>query len=125
MKKCKHCNLTKENSNFMIDPRMKGGYSNLCKDCRNLRRRNRYQSDLEYRINELKRSKKYNHKALLRALNNVSELKDVYIISLLKRDTDLTSDDIKKYPELIKTKKQEVIIKRFIKNYNGEHKRSA
>lgn len=123
MKSCKHCNEIKPLNEFTIDNRMKGGYTNLCKVCRNNERKLRYHSEDNYRTKELNRVKKYNDKALLRALNNVKELNDPYVIASLKRDTDLTTQDIRKYPELIKTKRQELIVKRVLKNHHEKYKR--
>lgn len=97
------------------DKRNKDGLQNKCNDCLNKIRRQKYAANPEpFRT----RQKKYNNYALQKAKKHISDISDTYVISELKRGTSLTTEDIRKYPELIETKRQIIKIKR-----NEKHKR--
>lgn len=103
----KICNCGKEVT--AKDTRLKSGFAKWCNDCLNEKRR------LKYSLNPNKykeRQKKYNDYALEKAKKNIKEISDVYVIAELKRGTDLTSKDIRKFPELIETKRQLILNKR-------------
>lgn len=111
MKKCNSCEET-DIENFGKDVRNKDGLQGKCRSCQNLSRRNRYKEDESYRELMKFRQLKHSKKANIRAKKHVKELSDFYVIASLKRGTNLTSDDIKKNPELIKLKKQIILNKR-------------
>lgn len=94
------------------DKRNKDGLQKRCNDCENKIRRNRYKLN----PNKYKqRQKKYKEYALNKAKFHSENLTDTYIIAELKRGTDLTTKDIRKYPELIETKRQIIKNKRLCK----------
>lgn len=104
MKTCK-CG----NEITLKDKRNKDGFQNKCNDCLNEKRRERYSFNPEkYK----KRQKKYNSYALKKAKKHIKEISDTYVISELKRGTSLTTEDIRKFPELIEVKRQIIKNKR-------------
>jgi len=91
------------------DKRNKDGYQKRCNDCINDIRRKRYKDNPQkYRD----RQKKYNDYALAKQLNHIATISDVYVISELKRGTNLTTKEIRQFPELIETKRQIIKNKR-------------
>lgn len=95
------------------DKRNKDGLQNKCNKCVNSKRRKAYElNPTHYR----ERQKKYNGYALKNAKRNVEILSDFYIIAELKRGTSLTTEDIKKHPELINVKRQIIINKRKVRD---------
>ena len=91
------------------DKRNKDGLQNKCNNCYNEKRRLRYAEDpMKYR----ERQKKYNSYALQKATKHIKEISDTYVIAELKRGTSLTTKDIRKFPELIETKRQIIKNKR-------------
>lgn len=94
------------------DKRNKDGYQAKCNECYNENRR------LKYKQNPLKhreRQKKYNNYALEKAKKHIEKISDTYVIAELKRGTDLTTNDIRKHPELIELKRQIIKNKRLCK----------
>lgn len=106
MKICNTCNKKKHPREYTKDKRNKDGLQGCCNVCKNLKRSIRYSSDINYRKKVKESQKKYSEKARERANKHVQELSDFYIIASLKRHTDLTTEDIKKHPNLIALKKQ-------------------
>lgn len=111
-KKCNKCNQDKSISEFGKDSRNKDGLQGRCKKCQNERRRERYATDPVHRVKTKERQKKYNSYALTKAKRHVSEISDTYVIAELKRGTSLSTEDIRKYPELIEAKRQVIKNKR-------------
>ena len=105
-KSCNKCSKDKSMDEFGNDSRNKDQKQSICYVCKNYSRRLKYTNNEEYREKEKNRQKKYNHSANIRARKHVKNLSDFYIIAELKRDTDLTTEDVKKHPELIETKRQ-------------------
>lgn len=103
MKNCK-CG----NEITLKDKRNKDGFQSKCNSCLNEIRRFRYKENpKQYRD----RQKKYKDYANQKAKRHINTISDTYVISELKRGTNLTSLDIRKHPELIEAKRQ------LIKNY--------
>jgi len=103
----KLCNCGNEIT--LKDKRNKDGFQKNCNDCTNKKRR------LNYSLNPKKyrdRQKKYNNYALDKAKKHTKEISDTYVIAELKRGTTLTTKDIRKFPELIETKRQIIKNKR-------------
>ena len=91
------------------DKRNKDGLQNKCNDCFNEKRRERYSLNPDkYK----QRQKKYNSYALQKAKKHIKEISDTYVIAELKRGTSLTTKEIRKFPELIETKRQIIKNKR-------------
>jgi hypothetical protein len=110
MKTCKTCK--EPNKKFLKDKRTPDGYQTECTECINERRRNKYSKNpTKYR----ERQKKYNTYALEKAKKHISETSDTYVIAELKRGTTLNTKDIRKFPELIETKRQTIKNKRLCK----------
>jgi hypothetical protein len=104
MKKCK-CG----NEITLKDKRNKDGLQNKCNNCLNQVRREKY------KLNPCKhkeRQKKYNKYALQKSKKHIKEISDTYVIAELKRGTTLNTEDIKKFPDLIETKRQIIKNKR-------------
>lgn len=112
MKNCKICNVAKPLSDFGKDKRNKDGKQGKCYECRNEIRRTRYSEDEEYRNSQKERQKKYNDYANQNAKKHIANLSDFYIIKEIKRGTNLTTEDVKKHPELIELKRQIIKNKR-------------
>lgn len=104
MKVCNTCGLP--GKKFGPDKRNKDGLQGRCNDCRSASRKGKHKYYPEIQ-------KPY---ALKRALKEIREISDNYVIAELKRGTGLTSDHIKKYPELIEAKRQIIKNKRLLKN---------
>lgn len=109
---CNKCKEPKELNLFHSDKRNKDGKQATCIMCYNETRNKRYREDSEYRNKQKKRQNKYLKKANLRAKKHIKELSDFYLIKSLKRGTNLTTEEIKKHPELIEAKKQIILNKR-------------
>jgi hypothetical protein len=106
MKICKNCGLT---GVFGKDKRAPDGYQRVCNDCTNIRRKELYKLNPEkFRTYQ----EKYNKKSLIRMKKHCQDISDTYVISELKRGTNLNSNDIRKFPELIETKRQIIKNKR-------------
>ena len=112
MKTCKKCNTPKEPIFFPKDKRYKDGHFTTCSVCVNSRRRDRYSKDETHRDKLKQRQKKYHEYANKNAKKHIDNLSDFYIIKELKRGTNLTTEDIKKVPELIELKRTLIKIKR-------------
>lgn len=112
MKTCKKCKEEKSIDLFSPDKRNKDGKQSTCRLCCNLIRKEKYKNDNNYRIKQKEHQKKYSVKANERAKLHIKNLSDFYVIKELKRGTDLTTEDVKKYPELIELKRQTIINKR-------------
>ena len=112
MKTCNRCNKQKEKKYFGKDKRNKDGLQGRCKECVNEVRSIRYKNDSEYREKQKQIQKKYLKQANLRAKKHIEALTDFYLIKSLKRGTNLTTEDIKKHPELIEAKKQIILNQR-------------
>lgn len=112
MKKCNCCKAYKELSFFYTDKRNKDGHQGICKKCMNEKRNEKYKTNKDYRNNLKNKQKKYKKKANDRAKKHIENLSDFYLIKSLKRGTNLTTEDIKKHPELIKIKKQIILNQR-------------
>jgi hypothetical protein len=110
MKICKTCK--QENKTFGKDKRAPDGMQRECNDCINERRRKKY---LENPTKYKERQKKYNKYALQKAKKHILEISDTYVIAELKRGTTLTTNDIKKFPQLIEAKRQTIKNKRLCK----------
>ena len=94
----KHCICGNEIT--LKDKRNKDGLQNKCNDCFNEKRRKRYSLNPDkYK----QRQKKYNSYALNKAKKHIKEISDTYVIAELK---------IRKFPELIETKRQIIKNKR-------------
>jgi acetyl-CoA carboxylase beta subunit len=94
------------------DKRNKDGLQAKCNDCYNEKRR------LVYKDNPDKfkeRQKKYNDYALTKAKKHIETISDTYVIAELKRGTNLTTPEIRNYPELIEAKRQIIKNKRLCK----------
>lgn len=110
-KKCNHCHLP--NKEYTTDKRNSDGLQGTCNDCRNSKRRLLYSNDpIPHRI----RQRNYNDYALEKAKRHIREISDTYVIAELKRGTELTTADIRKFPEMIEAKRQILINKRVLKN---------
>jgi hypothetical protein len=94
------------------DKRNKDGLQKRCNECTNELRRKKYKLNPQKHKD---RQKKYNDYSLEKAKRNTKNLTDTYIISELKRGTNLTAKDIRKHPELIEAKRQIIKIKRLCK----------
>jgi hypothetical protein len=91
------------------DKRNKDGLQAKCNSCYNELRRLRYKSNPnKYR----ERQKKYNGYALEKAKKHIEIISDTYVIAELKRGTNLTTKEVRKYPELIEAKRQIIKNKR-------------
>ena len=94
------------------DKRNKDGLQKWCNECVNEKRKEKYKENPKpFRD----RQKKYNKYALQKAKKHIQEISDVYVIAELKRGTTLNTKDIKKFPELIETKRQIIKNKRLCK----------
>lgn len=122
MKTCNKCKKSKEESEFTFDKRNKDGLQGSCNCCKNNNRNLKYSTDLSYRELIKSKNKKYNQNSLIRVKKHISTLSDIYVIASLKRGTDLTTKDIRQFPNLIDLKRQELTIKRNLKN--EKHKTS-
>lgn len=110
MKICKTCK--ESNKTFLKDKRTTDGFQRECTDCINSRRRFKYsENPQKYKDKQ----RKYNAYALQKAKKNIFEISDTYVIAELKRGTTLTTKDIRKFPELIKAKRQTIKNKRLCK----------
>lgn len=116
MKNCNKCGLPKEFSKYHSDKRNSDKLQGICKDCYNTTRNLKYALNIEYKRKILQRAKKYSSKSLIRQKQYIETFSDSYVIASLKRGTNLTTFDIKQYPDLIESQKQILIIKRKIKN---------
>jgi hypothetical protein len=106
MKLCKKCGVI---GLFGKDKRAPDGLQRVCVKCTNDRRREIYKSNPEkFRI----RQKKYQKESLERMKKHSQDITDTYVISELKRGTDLSRNDIRKFPELIEAKRQIIKNKR-------------
>jgi hypothetical protein len=94
------------------DKRNKDGLQKHCNDCLNQKRRLKY---IENPIKHKQRQKKYNDYALAKAKKHIQEISDTYVIAELKRGTNLNTNDIRQFPELIETKRQIIKNKRLCK----------
>lgn len=112
MKKCNRCDKEKKYHYFSPDKRNKDGHQGICKLCQNKIRSEKYKTDINYRNKQKSNQVKYNREANVRAKKHIENLTDFYIIASLKRGTNLSTEDIKKHPELIKAKKQIILNKR-------------
>tara|TARA_R110002051_G_C8769409_1_gene503357 strand:+ start:28934 stop:29302 length:369 start_codon:yes stop_codon:yes gene_type:complete len=115
MKECNSCKKIKGSECYGKDKRNKNGIQGICNYCKNEKRALRYLLDIDYKNKQKENQKKYAIKARERANKHVKELSEFYIIASLKRHTDLTTEDIKKFPKLIECKKQILINKRLCK----------
>lgn len=97
---------------FYSDSRNKDGLQGSCKNCQNLKRNERYLTDQDYAAKVKDNQKKYKEKASERAKKHIQNLSDFYIIKELKRGTQLTTEDIKKHPQLIAAKRELIRLKR-------------
>jgi hypothetical protein len=109
---CNKCLNNKSLSEFGNDKRNKDGKQGRCYSCCNDVRNMKYLKCNHYRDKERKRQKKYSKSSLERAKKHIKNLSDFYIIKELKRGTNLKTEDIKKYPEMIETKRQIIKNKR-------------
>lgn len=107
---------------FGPDKRAKDGLQSRCRDCQNKIRRERYANNIEYRSREKERQKKYNKYHLLRALSDVANFSDTYVIAALKRGTSLTTKEIREHPDLIESQRVIMKIRRKIKKWQQERK---
>jgi hydrogenase maturation factor HypF (carbamoyltransferase family) len=95
------------------DKRNKDGLQNKCNSCYNQIRNKRYKDN----PNPIKqRQKKYNDYQLQKQKEHIKLISDTYVIAELKRGTILTTKDIRKFPELIETKRQIIKNKRLCKS---------
>lgn len=115
MKVCNKCKIPKDLDDFSPDKRAKDGKQATCKYCSNLFRRNRYKTDENYKTTCKKRQKKYLKYANKKAKKHIQDVSDFYVIAELKRGTDLTTEEIKKFPHLIEAKRQVILNKRLCK----------
>jgi hypothetical protein len=118
-KLCNKCNLPKDYSFFGKDERNKDGYQATCNDCINKRRREKYLLNPE---KHRERQKKYNQYALEKAKKHIEVISDTYVIAELKRGTELTTKDIREFPELIEAKRQIIKNKRLCKILKNSEK---
>lgn len=91
--------------NFGPDVRNKDGHGGICKYCRSSSRKGTH-----------KHNPKNNAYQLRKQLQHIAQVSDVYVIAELKRGTNLTAKDIRRYPNLIEAKRQVIINKRAIKD---------
>ncbi len=107
LKICLKCKIPKQKSEFHTDNRLKCGVKGKCKEC--------YRDYLE--IPEfVKRRIRQSTESIKRSKE---KLTDNYIIRQLCHHNNLVPDDIRKYPELIKAKREIMIINKTI---NDERK---
>ncbi len=114
MKICIKCKTPKELTEFHSDSRLKDGKKGKCKQC--------YRDYLlipKYK----ERRRRQSSEAIKRAKE---KLTDSYVIRQIVHKTELSANDIKKYPELIKATRLVMITNRIIKNekQNKNNKKS-
>jgi ribosomal protein L37AE/L43A len=119
---CKHCNIAKDISLFPKDKRASNGVWSKCKDCGNKHRRDRYRNDDEYHQTVLKRQRDYIADGYYAKgfCSNASQINDTYVIQAIRRNTNLTREDIP--PELIESWRELLKIKRLKKQITNEFK---
>lgn len=109
-KVCIKCKEEKDIDEFFVDRRLKDGHFGRCKECCKewvesdevKARRVRQSGD------SIKRSK--------------DKLTDNYVIRQICHHSNLTPNDVRKYPQLIETKRQIILTNRVIKNEkNKQH----
>jgi len=105
LKQCNHCTKNRKLSSFSPDKRNKDGLQGICNYCRSEKRKGTH-----------KHNPKNNAYHLQKQLQHIAQVSEVYVIAELKRGTNLTTEDIRKYPNLIETKRKIIINKRAIKN---------
>lgn len=97
---------------FGNDKRNNDGKQGRCYKCCNEVRSLRYLNNKYYRDKQRERQKKYSNYANKNAKEHIKKISDFYVIKELKRGTNLTTEDVKKHPELIETKRQLIKNKR-------------
>lgn len=109
---CIKCKLPKPKSEFHTDNRLKIGIKSKCKEC--------YRDYLKI--------PEYTQRRIRQSGESIRRSKDAltdnYIIRQICHHNELTPEDIRKYPELIKAKRQIMITNKIIK-YEQESKRHS
>ncbi len=112
-KTCLKCNIPKQKSEFHTDNRLKCGVKGKCKEC--YRDYLKITEFVERRIRQsgesIRRSKE--------------KLTDNYVIRMLCHHNNLVPDDIRRFPELIKTKRDIMIINKTINDERKSKKHSS
>lgn len=119
MKKCNYCQVEKSETCFSPDIRNPDKLRSRCKECCNKIRRDRYYNDIEYKNKVKSLQKKYLDKSILRAKRHSETLSDTYVIAELKRGTNLTTKDIRQFPQLIELKR--ILLKQNRENGNKKY----
>ena len=104
MKVCIKCNIPKELNKFHTDNRLKFGVKGKCKECYK-----KYYLSEDYK----KRRNRQSGESIRRSKDNLT---DNYIIRQLCHHNNLTPNDIRKFPELIETKRQVILTNKIIKD---------
>lgn len=106
---CNTCLIPKNFSEFHTDSRLKSGIKSKCKDCYRL-----YYLSAEYRQRRVRQS----GESIRRGRD---KLTDNYVIRQICHHNNLTPDDVRKFPELIKAQRQVILTNRIIKNEKTKH----